>query len=402
MMLEGLRVLDLTRVIAGPAATRTLADLGAQVLKVEPPDGDLMRRGVPKIGGVAVGYTQQNAGKKHLSIDLSQEAGQQLVRDLGTHCDVLVENYRPGVAARLGIGYDTMSRLHPQLVYCSISGYGQTGPAAGRRAYAPIIHAELGLVELNARERGTQPLPEAVSHADFAVGAQAATGILAALVNRHRTGRGDHVDVSMAETMLAVNEWTAVETNGGFGDAISPFRPGKAALLKLKDGSWVQVPGNPTTWIFGVARALDKTAELEAREWFNPKDTQGKDAEIKALMQQWADDFDDVAAFEAALEASRTPLGTVKPLSATPDEDWARARDAFVAVDVHGEAVTIPRSPFRFASATAQSDLGLTPGPRQGAGRRGCDNRAVLSELLGLDDASLDQLEADGVLSAES
>jgi crotonobetainyl-CoA:carnitine CoA-transferase CaiB-like acyl-CoA transferase len=401
MILEGLRVLDLTRVIAGPAATRTLADLGAQVLKVEPPDGDLMRRGVPKIGGVSVGYTQQNAGKHHLSIDLSQHAGQQLVRDLAMHCDVLVENYRPGVAARLGIGYDTLSKLNPALVYCSISGYGQTGPAAGRRAYAPIIHAELGLVDLNARERGTQPLPEAVSHADFAVGAQAATGILAALVNRNRTGRGDHVDVSMAETMLAVNEWTAVETNGGFGDGISPFRPGKAALLKLKDGSWVQVPGNPTTWIFGVARALDKSAELETRGWFGPKDTQGKDAEIKALMQQWADDFSNVAEFEAALEASRTPLGTVKPLSATPEEDWAHARHAFVEVDVHGELVTIPRSPFRFASENSTSESTLTPGPQQGAGRRGCDNRAVLSELLGLDDATLDQLEADGVLSAE-
>lgn len=401
MMLEGLRVLDLTRVIAGPAATRTLADLGAEVLKIEPPDGDLMRRGVPKIGGVSVGYTQQNAGKRHLSVDLSKRAGQQLILDLALHCDVLVENYRPGVAARLGIGYDTISKHNPELVYCSISGYGQTGPAAGRRAYAPIIHAELGLVDLNARERGTQPLPEAVSHADFAVGAQAATGILAALVNRNRTGRGDHVDVSMAETMLAVNEWTAVEANGGFGDGISPFRPGKAALLKLKDGSWVQVPGNPTTWVFGVARALDKTAELETRGWSTPRDTQGKDTEIKELMQQWADEFNSVAEFEAALEASRTPLGTVKPLSAAPNEDWARARDAFVEVTVHGEEVTIPRSPFRFASQTSESGSDLAPGPQQGSGRRGCDNRAVLSELLGLDDETLDQLESDGVLSAE-
>jgi crotonobetainyl-CoA:carnitine CoA-transferase CaiB-like acyl-CoA transferase len=162
------------------------------------------------------------------------------------------------------------------------------------------------------------------------------------------------------------------------------------------------VPGNPTTWIFGVARALNKTAELEKRGWHGPKDTQGKDAEIKALMQQWADDFSNVAEFEAALEASRTPLGTVKPLSAVPAEEWARARDAFVEVDVHGEQVTIPRSPFRFASTTDSANAALTPGPQQGAGRRGCDNRAVLSELLGLNDESLDQLERDGVLSAEA
>lgn len=258
MLLEGLTVVDLTRVVAGPSCTRTLADLGAQVIKVEPPDGDLLRRGVPKVAGVAIGYAQQNAGKQHLSIDLSKAAGQSLVQRLAEKADVLVENYRPGVAGRLGLGYQQVSQSNPQIVYCSITGYGQDGPAASRRAYAPIIHAELGLVDLNARERGTEPLPEAVSHADFAVGAQAATAILAGVIHRMNTGEGQHIDVSMAETMLAVNEWTAVEANGGFGDEISPFRPGKALLLRFGDGSWVQIPGNPTTWVFGVARALGR------------------------------------------------------------------------------------------------------------------------------------------------
>jgi len=393
MLLNGFRILDLTRVVAGPACTRTLADLGAEVIKVEPPDGDLMRRGVPKAGGVALGYTQQNAGKRHLSIDLSQPAGVKLVQNLAAQSDVVVENYRAGVAARLGVGYPQLRELKPDIIYCSISGYGQTGPAAGRRAYAPIIHAELGLVDLNARERGTEPLPEAVSHADFAVGAQAATAILAALVHRLRTGQGQHIDVSMAETMLAVNEWTAVEVNGGFRGEISPFRPGKAALLQLADGSWVQVPGNPTTWIFGVAGALGKSAELETRGWFEPKDTQGCDAQIKALMQSWADEFASLEDFEAALDSSRTPLGKVKPLAETINEDWARARGAFVAIDVGGESVNIPRSPFRFSGGDC--------GPASGASRRGHDNRSVLRELLALSDTQLDQLEAAGVLSAE-
>jgi crotonobetainyl-CoA:carnitine CoA-transferase CaiB-like acyl-CoA transferase len=363
------------------------------VIKVEPPDGDLMRNGAPKIGGVAIGYTQQNAGKRHLSVDLSLPAGQQLVRDLALRCDIVVENYRPGVAARLGIGYQQLQKLKPDIIYCSISGYGQTGPAAARRAYAPIIHAELGLVDLNARERGTDPLPEAVSHADFAVGAQAATAILAALVHRLRTGEGQQIDVSMAETMLAVNEWTAVEVNGGFKGEISPFRPGKAALLHLADGSWVQVPGNPTTWVFGVARALGKTAELEARGWHGPADTQGKDQEIKQLMQSWADDYSSVEEFEKALEASRTPLGKVKPLAQTINEDWAHARGAFVDVDVHGERVAIPRSPFRFSTTTS--------GPATGAARRGADNREVLTQLLGLTASQLDTLTSTGVLRSE-
>ncbi len=393
MPLSGLRVIDLTRVVAGPSCTRTLADLGAEVIKIEPPNGDLLRRGVPKAGAVAIGYAQQNAGKRHLSIDLSEARGQALVRELAALSDVIVENYRPGVADRLGIGYAEISALKPDIVYCSISGYGQDGPAAQRRAYAPVIHAELGLIDLNARERGTDPQPEAVSHADFAVGAQAAAGVLAAVVQRLRTGEGAHVDVSMAETMLAVNEWTGVEVNGGFGDEISPFRPGRAALLRLADGSWVQVPGNPTTWIFGVARALGRSAEVESRGWHTPADTQGKDREIRELVQSWAAGFDSIEAFEAALDELRMPLGKVRPLAESIHSDWAKAREAFVDVSVDGERVSIPRSPFRFSTGDV--------GPRAGAGTRGCDNRSTLSELLGLSDAELDALEAAGVLSGE-
>lgn len=393
MLLNGIRVIDLTRVVAGPCCTRTLADLGAEVIKIEPPDGDLLRGGVPKVGGVAVGYAQQNAGKQHLSIDLSRAEGQALVLDLVADADVLVENYRPGVAARLGLGYDSVRARRPDIVYCSISGYGQTGPAAQRRAYAPVIHAELGLIDLNARERGTDPLPEAVSHADFAVGAQAATGILAALVHRLRTGQGQHLDVSMAETMLAVNEWTAVEANGGFGDEISPFRPGKAALLRFPDGAWIQVPGNPTTWIFGVARALGKEDVLAARGWTEPRFTQGRDEEIKALMQTWAAEFPTREAFEAALASARIPLGEVKPLSGIADEEWAVARGAFTDISVGGETIRVPRSPFRIADGEI--------GPRSGATIRGGDNRASLKALLGKTDAEIDALEEAGILSSE-
>jgi crotonobetainyl-CoA:carnitine CoA-transferase CaiB-like acyl-CoA transferase len=394
MLLDGIRVIDLTRVVAGPCCTRTLADLGAEVIKIEPPDGDLLRRGVPKVGGVAVGYAQQNAGKKHLSIDLTRPEGQALVLALVREADVFVENYRPGVAARLGLGIDAVRAERPDIVYCSISGYGQTGPSAQRRAYAPVIHAELGLIDLNARERGTDPLPEAVSHADFAVGAQAATGILAALVHRLRTGEGQHLDVSMAETMLAVNEWTAVEVNGGFGDEISPFRPGKAALIRFPDGTWIQVPGNPTTWIFGVARALGREDELAARGWSSPAATQGRETEIQTLMQSWAAEFPDREAFEAALSAARIPLGEVRPLAGIADEAWAMARGAFVEVPQGEGTIRIPRSPFRLSSGAA--------GPRAGAGRRGEDNRSVLKTHLGRTDAEIDALQAAGVLSEES
>lgn len=392
-LLEGITVLDLTRVVAGPACTRTLADYGAAVIKIEPPEGDLMRRGVPKANGVALAFAQQNAGKELLSIDLSQPRGQEIALQLAAKADVLVENYRPGVAARLGLGYDDVAKVNPDIVYCSITGYGQTGPAAGRRAYAPVIHAELGLLALNARERDMDPVPESVSHVDFAVGSQAATAILAALLQRERSGEGQWVDVSMAETMLATNEFTTVEVNGGFGDEISPFRPGKAALLRLNDGTWLQVPGNPTTWIFPVARALGREDEMQRRGWHTVQDTQGSDDEIRALMQTWASEFESVAEFEAALDSVRIPLGTVKAVADVINEDWAQQRGAFVELDINGAKRHVPRSPARFSGAES--------GPRRGAYPRGADNRPSLKKWLGLSDADLDALDAADVLSYE-
>ena len=390
MLLEGVTVLDLTRVIAGPACTRTLADLGADVIKIEPPEGDIMRRGVPKVNGVALGYAQQNAGKRQLSVDLRKEAGRKLVTRLAAKSDILVENYRPGVTERLGLDYSSVTEVNAEIIYCSITGYGQTGPSARRRAYAPIIHAELGLVDQNARERGTDPLPEAMSHADFAVASQATAGILAAYVHKLRTGRGQYIDVSMAETMLAVNEFTAVEINGGFGDQISPFRPGRAALVKLADGDWVQVPGNPTTWIFLIAKALGKEPEMHALGLYKPQDTQGKDVEMVELLQRWAGDYSDITSFEQALESAKLPLGKVKRVQDIPHEPWAIERGAFVQIDVNGSPASIPRSPFRLSKSEA--------GPRYGVYPQGRDNRTVISAWLGLSDAEIDALEAEGVL----
>ena len=394
MLLDGIRVLDLTRVVAGPACTRTLADYGAQVWKIEPPEGDLMRRGEPKVRGVSLNFAQQNAGKAHLCIDLSVAAGQALVRDLAAQADVVVENYRPGVAQRLGIGYADVAAVKPDIVYCSISGYGQSGPASGRPAYAPIIHAELGLLHQNARERGTEPMPEAVSHVDFAVGAQACSAILAALWHRERHGQGEYIDVSMAETMLATNEFAAVEINGGFGDKISPFRPGKAALLKLSDGTYVQVPGNPTTWIFGVAKALGKQQQLAQRGWHGPADTQGHEHAIRELMQSWASAYANPSEFEAALDSARIPLGVVKPVADVPNEPWAQARGAFTNIDVNGGSAAIPRSPTRFAHHAS--------GPQSGARLRGADNERILREVLGYTAQTIAALQRQGVLLAEA
>src|SRR5262249_46935151 len=165
--LAGVRVLDLSRVLSGPSCGKALVDLGADVIKVEPPEGDLTRTAQPRVGGLPVYFAQQNCGKRCVSVDLRQDAGRALVADLAAACDVVLENFRPGVLARYGLDYAWVRERNPRVVYCSITGYGQDGPMADRRAYAPVMHAELGLMEFASRRFGVEPRAESVSHADL-------------------------------------------------------------------------------------------------------------------------------------------------------------------------------------------------------------------------------------------
>ncbi len=387
-LLSGVKILDLTRVVSGPSCTRSLADLGAEVIKVEPPEGDLWRMGVPQVDGVSIGFAQLNAGKRFMCVNLRNEKGQKLVRDLALQSDVVIENYRPGVAQRLGLGYSEISARAPGIVYCSISGYGQDGPARNRRAYAPIIHAELGLLDQNAKEWGTEPLPETASHVDFSVGMQASNGILAALYQREVTGKGTYVEASMAETMLAMHEATAIEVNGGLGGQHSPFRPGKAALVQVQDGTWAQLPGNPSVQVFRVGSALKRKHELHDRGWITSDDVD-VDAAIQVL-RQWAAEFASISALESALEKIRMPVGVVRSIAESAEADWAIARGAFVHVKLESGTARVPTSPLRIKDSFV--------GPRSGVYRLGADNREILAERLGLGGAELDLLESEKVL----
>jgi crotonobetainyl-CoA:carnitine CoA-transferase CaiB-like acyl-CoA transferase len=388
--LDGIRILDFTRVVAGPACTNSLCAMGAEVLKVEPPEGDLMRRARPRRGGIALYWAQVNCGKLCLSLDLAKPEAREIAAGLAMRCDVVVENFRPGVMARMGLGPDTLCASKPDLVYCSISGYGQDGAAAMRRAYAPIIHAELGLIELGTH-RGTDPVPEPVSHADFAVAAQASSAILAALFHRERTGEGQRIDVSMAETMLSIMEWTAIEANGGMRGETPTFYPAKAVIVRLGDGSWVQLPGNPATTLPTYLQMMDRTALLEEERFATVEARFAHLDEVNEVIREWAATFPDRATFEERLSEARLPAGEVKRLRDIPEEDWAKDRGAFVEIDDgQGGTMKLPYSPTRFS--------GLEVGVRGRPALQGEHNREVLADLLGYDAPSLDRLEADGVL----
>ena len=207
--LSGVKVLDMSRVLAGPFAGRMLCDLGADVVKLEPPEGDITRLWGKKIGGVSSYYNQQNAGKRNISVDLSQPDGVALVHALVSRADILIENFRPDVMPRLGLSYETLSKLNPALIMLSISGFGADNEDSRRAAYAPIVHAETGLVKRQAEISAAFPADIALSVADTNASLHGLVGLLTALYARTNTGRGQHIDLAMVDATMV----TKIENN---------------------------------------------------------------------------------------------------------------------------------------------------------------------------------------------
>jgi formyl-CoA transferase len=204
-------VLDQTQVMAGPFCAMLLADMGADVVKIEPPAGEATRAmDLEAAPGVSAPFLAVNRNKRGMVLDLKQPAGAAVLRRLAATADVLIENYRPGVARRLGVDYDTLAALNPRLVYCSISGFGQTGPYAGRGGYDLIAQGMSGIMSATGSDGGA-PVKVGVPITDLGAGLFGVFGILCALRARHRTGRGQLVDTSLFEAGLALSAWEATE-----------------------------------------------------------------------------------------------------------------------------------------------------------------------------------------------
>ena len=223
----GLRVLDFSTTIAGPHCTRMLADMGAEVIKIETAEGETMRTRPPVRNHCSTAFGQLNVGKNSLVLDLKSPDGIEVVRRLVASTDVLVENFRPGVMRRLKLDYASLKELNPKLIYCSISGYGQTGPSAELPAYAPVIHAASGyeMAHLAYQPGRSRPDYCGIYHADVLTGVYAFGAISAALYQRHGSGQGQHIDVSMLESMLSLTlERIAVVAIRGEADPASDVR----------------------------------------------------------------------------------------------------------------------------------------------------------------------------------
>src|SRR4030088_2106981 len=214
---RGVRVLDFSTTIAGRHCTRMLADMGAEVIKIESVEGETMRTRPPVRDGFSTAFGQLNVGKKSLVLDLKSPKAIEIIRRLVAGADILVENFRPGVMRRLKLDYGSLRQLNPKLIYCSISGYGQTGPSAELPAYAPVIHAASGyeMAHLSYQPGRSRPDYCGIYHADVLSGVYAFGAVAGALHQRHGNGKGQHIDVSMLESMLSLTlnelQWSQFE-----------------------------------------------------------------------------------------------------------------------------------------------------------------------------------------------
>ena len=395
--LDAIRVLDFTRVLAGPHAARMLCDLGAEVIKIEPPEGDLTRFGHPRLNSLATYFIQQNVGKLNVSLNLADARAVDIVRKLVAMSDVVIENFRPGVMQRLGLGYDTLAAQNERLIYASISGYGATGPWVDRRAYAPVVNAEVGLTKHQGDVRGGAYANDPFSHGDVYTGMEAAAGILAALVQRGRTGRGQYLDISMAETLLYVNEHAHDQLWEGEvpADWIRSFQPADYPVLTTRDGSIVVVSGHPASKTnFGwFCAAMERNDLLNDERFVDVPARLAHLADFHAILRAWAATITDAETIETIFAEHNLATGRLRSVADVARTDWAKQRGVITEVsDRGGGTIRIPQSPWKFSDA----DVRIRGIPKY----RGEDNTAVLRDLLGVDDATITQLAHDGVTSS--
>lgn len=385
-ILAGVRVLDLSRYLAGPIASRILADLGAEVIKAEPLNGEAARNVLPHIEGNSAYFVQHNAGKRCIAVDMKREEGVKLLRDLAVRSDVLVENFRPGVMAAAGLGPETLMGENPGLIYCSVSGYGQSGPWARRRAFAPLVHAETGILELASRRRGqvagspVPVVPEVQSHGDVYPAMAAALAILAALLDRKDSGVGRRIDVSMAQALFYANEWAAAELAGG-GSIQQLFGAWNSPLLRLSSGEQVAFPGNPVFNFPQWARAMGRTDLLDDSRFATSAARAENRPAVMALLQDFVGRFDSLEAVEEALAPVRIPVGQVRTVSEFAAGAWADDRGVVAGVS---EGIGIPRALWEWDGPTVEA--------RGGVGAVGADTDAVLRDTLGLSPAEIQAL----------
>jgi formyl-CoA transferase/CoA:oxalate CoA-transferase len=341
--LAGLRVLDLSRILSGPFATMIFADLGAEVVKLENPrTGDDTREWAPPFQGTESAYfLAVNRNKRGIAVDLKTDQGRAIARRLATESDVLVENFRPGTASRLGLGYDELSALNPRIIYASISGFGQTGPYRSEPGYDAIAQALGGLMSVTGESDG-EPVRVGNSAADLGAGMWAAIGILAALHARTATGHGEWIDISLLDGQIA---WLTYLAGGYFASGEVPRRYGSAhptivpyQALRTADGHLMVAVGNDTLWQrFAPLLGLDALI-ADPRFATNPERVVNRAALIPLIEAALA--TRSSAEWAELLAGAGIPAGAINDVSAALEHPQVKARDMVLSAE-HPSAGTV-------------------------------------------------------------
>lgn len=389
--LDGIRVLDFTRVLAGPYCTMILGDLGAEVVKIEQPvSGDDLRGWGPPFmeDGESTYFLSVNRNKRSITLDLKSDAGRELATDLATRSDVMIENFRHGALDRMGLGYEAMSARNPGLVYCSISGFGQTGPLREKPGYDVLLQAFGGLMSVTGEPDGL-PTKVGVAMVDVATGLYAAIAVLAALQGRQRTGVGQRLDVSLLDTVLAcMPNLTSGFLNGG----VVPARQGNHhpnvapySVFPTKDGHITLAVGNDAQWR-RLCAAVGEPGFADDPRFALNGDRVRAGRELDDIVTHWFASW-STADLVAHLEAHDVPNGPIHGIDEVLDDEHVRATGAVVDV-LHASA-----GPLRFVGNPIR---GLTDQSYAAPPLLGEHTAAVVQDVLGLDDAAVDRLRASG------
>lgn len=395
--LAGIRILELGHYIAAPFATRLLGDLGAEIIKVEPPEGDPVRQWGARYKGASPWWSVHARNKKCITLDLKKPQARQVVLDLVRQCDALVENFRPGQLARMGLGDADLRGARPDLVIARISGYGQDGPGRDRAAFGVIGEAVGGLRYLTDHPPGMSDLPPVrvgVSLGDSVAALYAALGVVAALLRRTRTGAGGEVDVALAESVFSLLEGALPEYGAlgivkqPAGGAIATAAPTNA--YRSRDGVWILIAANSDPLFRRLAGCMGQPALADAPDYATNQLRCANRAALDGLVGQWVATL-PASSLENALQDADIPHARAYTIEDIAADEQFRARGMVQEVDdpMLGSILhpgVVPRM-------DGEQAIPRTTGPAVGA-----DNIAVLTGLLGYDEAHLAVLRAEAVL----
>ena len=385
--LSDLKVLDFSRVVAGPYATRMLSDLGADVLKVEPPEGDVTRHfGSKNVGGVAGFYLQQNIGKRNICLDLKTEGARAIALKLAAEADIVVENFRPGVMAKFGLGWEDLQKVNPKLVMLSISGFGQDGPEVGRAAYAPILHAESGLVARQAQISGGPPTDMQFAMGDSYSSLHGLVAVMAALRVAEKTGRGQQVDIAILNALHSSDDYAhwALDDNWP--------KPPENLVWEGPEGRPILIVGD-MKWLWHL---------FSKKEGLTDPTPEGADLDTKVRLRTEALEgrikgFANFGALTEKLDELNLAWGEVREFNkGVYNQESIKHRGIIVDVaDDIGDPRQTVQSPYRFS----ESASGITSESRPP--KRGEHNVAALSDWLEMDADKVAGLLEDGILLQE-